>query len=90
VDEALNLRSSQKPSDPEANTQYIFLNELAKETDNREELRDQILNVLLAGRDTTASLLSNMFFELARHPEIYAKLREEVSGLGGKEPTYEV
>jgi len=89
VDEALNLRSSQKPSDPEANTQYIFLNELAKETDNREELRDQILNVLLAGRDTTASLLSNVFFELARHPEIYAKLREEVSGLGGKEPTYE-
>jgi cytochrome P450 len=65
------------------------LNELAKETDNREELRDQILSVLLAGRDTTASLLSNMFWELARHPEVYAKLREEASFLGGREPTYE-
>ncbi|KAE9377405.1 cytochrome P450 alkane hydroxylase-like protein [Stipitochalara longipes BDJ] len=89
VDEALALRTAQKYSKVNSESQYVFLNELAKETDNREELRDQILNVLLAGRDTTASLLSNTFWELARHPEIYSKLREEVSFLGGREPTYE-
>ncbi|PMD48008.1 cytochrome P450 [Hyaloscypha variabilis F] len=89
VDQALALRASAKSSKPGGDSQYVFLNELAKETDDREELRDQILNVLLAGRDTTASLLSNMFWELARHPEIYAKLREEVRFLGGREPTYE-
>jgi cytochrome P450 len=89
VDRALALRNSSKDPKAGERSQYIFLNELAKETDDREELRDQILNVLLAGRDTTASLLSNMFWELARHPEIYNKLREEVSGLGGREPTYE-
>lgn len=89
VDEALALRKSAKYSESNGNSQYIFLNELAKETDDREELRDQILSVLLAGRDTTASLLSNMFWELARHPEIYAKLRDEVSALGEREPTYE-
>ncbi|KAF8848456.1 cytochrome P450 [Acephala macrosclerotiorum] len=89
VDEALALRNSQKASGPEETSQYIFLHELARETGDRQELRDQILNVLLAGRDTTASLLSNMFFELARHPKIYAKLREEVSHVGGREPTYE-
>ncbi|PMD60119.1 cytochrome P450 alkane hydroxylase-like protein [Hyaloscypha bicolor E] len=89
VDEALALRKSTKSSESEENSQYIFLNELAKETEDREELRDQILNVLLAGRDTTASLLSNMFWEFARHPEIYVKLREEVAAFGGREPTYE-
>ena len=30
-----------------------------------------------------------MFFELARHPEIYAKLRQEVKELGGRAPTLE-
>jgi Cytochrome P450 len=89
VDEALVLRNSPKDAESGQHSQYIFLNELAKETDDREELRDQILNVLLAGRDTTASLLSNMFWELARHPEIYDKLREEISVLKGREPTYE-
>jgi hypothetical protein len=89
VDEALTLRRSQKFPDSKQGSQYIFLNELAKETEDREVLRDQILSVLLAGRDTTASLLSNLFWELARHPEIYEKLREEVKGLQGRVPTYE-
>jgi cytochrome P450 len=88
VDEALELRNSNSTKLDTA-SQYIFLNELAKETDNRPVLRDQILSVLLAGRDTTASLLSNMFFELARNPVIYEKLRNEVAGLKGEPPTYE-
>jgi cytochrome P450 len=86
VDKALELRNSTKL---DTTSQYIFLNELAKETADRSILRDQILSVLLAGRDTTASLLSNMFFELAKNPVIYEKLRDEVSGLKGVPPTYE-
>jgi cytochrome P450 len=89
VDEALAMRNASKGSKSEETSQYIFLNELAKETGDRTELRDQILNVLLAGRDTTASLLSNTFWELARHPEVYARLREEVSFLNGREPTHD-
>jgi len=30
------------------------------------------------GRDTTAATLSWLFYELAYHPEFYAKLRKEV------------
>ncbi|THC92955.1 hypothetical protein EYZ11_007573 [Aspergillus tanneri] len=55
---------------------YIFLQELAKETRDRTELRNQLLHILLAGRDTTAGLLGWTFYLLARHPHIYAKLRE--------------
>ena len=46
------------------------------------------MNVLLAGCDTTASLLSNLFFRLAKHPAIWDKLRREVAGLQGWAPTY--
>ncbi|KAH0393748.1 hypothetical protein KCU89_g12089, partial [Aureobasidium melanogenum] len=48
-----------------------------------------MLNVLLAGRDTTAGLLSNAFHVLSRHPDIWKKLRAEIATLGGRLPTYE-
>lgn len=37
---------------------FEFFDQLAKESANETDLRDQILNVLLAGRDTTACALS--------------------------------
>jgi len=58
--------------------EYNFLEELTAKTTSRAQLRDEILGVLLASRDTTAALLSNMFYALARRPHIYAKLRAEV------------
>lgn len=54
---------------------YIFLEALATQTQDPIELRSQLLNILLAGRDTTASLLGWLFFSLARDPTRYAKLR---------------
>ncbi|KAJ4412103.1 hypothetical protein N0V82_008853 [Gnomoniopsis sp. IMI 355080] len=57
---------------------YVFLNELAKDTEDPIVLRDQIVNILLAARDTTAGLLAFVFFMLARKPDIWAKLRADV------------
>lgn len=57
---------------------YVFLDELAKQTTDPSILRDQALNILLAGRDTTASLLSWIFLMLAEHPEVFSRLRQEV------------
>jgi cytochrome P450 len=57
---------------------YVFLEELATRTRDPVELRAQLLNILLAGRDTTASLLSWLFHQLLRNPEIFAKLREAI------------
>lgn len=37
---------------------YVFLDFLEQHTSNRIELRSQIINILVAGRDTTACLLS--------------------------------
>jgi cytochrome P450 len=94
VDEAVAYRERRDQelagkTEDEKEEKYIFIHELAKKTKDKRRLRDELINILLAGRDTTASLLSNMFFELAKKPQIWAKLREEVGQLNGRLPTYE-
>ncbi|CAH2354609.1 cytochrome P450 52A12 [[Candida] railenensis] len=76
VQKALNASSSEL--EEKSKDSYIFLYELVKETRNPITLRDQLLNILVAGRDTTAGLLSFTMFELARNPNIWAKLRDEI------------
>ncbi|KAK6854201.1 cytochrome P450 alkane hydroxylase [Apiospora arundinis] len=75
---ALYGSRDEKEADETANKKYVFLEELVKETRNPIELRDEVLNMLVAGRDTTASLLTTSLFMLARHPEIWNRVRTEV------------
>ena len=57
---------------------YTLIGELVKETQDRDSLRHQIMNVFFPARDSTAIGVSNVFFQLARHPRVWHKLREEV------------
>jgi len=61
---------------PGAKEKYIFLEALVAETRDPIELRSQLLHILLAGRDTTASLLGWLFMCLSRDPARYKKLRD--------------
>lgn len=56
---------------------YVFLHALAQDTQDPAELRSQLLNILLAGRDTTASTLGWFFYTLAdpQYNHYYTKLR---------------
>lgn len=68
----------------------VFLDELAKHEEvDADRIRDETLNILLAGRDTTASLLAIMWFVLAREPEVWKKLQNEVDELNGELPSYD-
>ena len=73
----------------DGNTRYYFLEELVKAEMDPEKIRGHVMNILVAGRDTTASLLSSLFFTLAQRPDVYSKLQEEVAYLKGRSPTYE-
>ncbi|WP_188316896.1 cytochrome P450 [Solihabitans fulvus] len=42
------------------------------------EVRTQVMNILMAGTETTATALSWVFHELARHPEAERRVHEEV------------
>ncbi|KAL5419713.1 hypothetical protein PMIN03_000317 [Paraphaeosphaeria minitans] len=57
---------------------YVFLDSLASETDDPVEIRNQLLSILVAGRDTTAACLSFMFLMLAQHPDVFSKLRKTI------------
>ncbi|KAJ7909793.1 cytochrome P450 [Mycena leptocephala] len=67
-----------------------LLDHLVNYTDDHTILRDEILNITTAGRDTTASLLTFTIYVVAEHPEILAKLREEILRVVGpmQRPTY--
>ncbi|KAI1806635.1 cytochrome P450 [Daldinia bambusicola] len=70
---------------------FTFLHSIARYTRDRKVLRDQIIAVLLAGRDTTAATLSWAFYELSHYPEKYSRLRNEILSSVGRtrSPTYE-
>ncbi|KAF2657797.1 cytochrome P450 52A12 [Lophiostoma macrostomum CBS 122681] len=57
---------------------YVFLEALLESTRDPIELRGELLNIMLAGRDTTASLLSFVFVYLEQHPKVFAKLRATI------------
>ncbi|QMW36691.1 hypothetical protein AFCA_013178 [Aspergillus flavus] len=73
----------------ETKRRYILSHKLASRTSDKQRMVDELINVLLAGRDTTGSLLGNLFFMLAKNPVIWAKLRAEVAVLQNRPPTYE-
>ena len=52
----------------------------------REELIDQIGVFFLAGHETTASVLTWVFFVLSQRPDIAARIRRDVAGVVGEGP----
>lgn len=57
---------------------YVCIQEMAEFTQNRYELRNQIINIFFPARDTAALAFGNIIFYLSRHPEWFKCLREEV------------
>ena len=91
IEQALRLTPEELEMKTKSDDGYTFLHALASYTRDRKVLRDQIVGVLLAGRDTTASTLSWLFYELSSHPEVARKLRREIAEVVGlqRPPTYE-
>jgi len=83
VQTAISSRSLSKPpiTSPALNAEkerYNLLHALANDIDDSTELRDQLLALFVAGRDTTASLLSWLFILLSQHPHTLSTLRAEI------------
>ena len=56
----------------------------------RQRMRDELVTLMLAGHETTASTLSWAFYLLDRHHEIWERVHAEaVSVLGDRVPVYE-
>ncbi|KAF5374195.1 hypothetical protein D9758_004628 [Tetrapyrgos nigripes] len=67
-----------------------FLEHLVKLTKDKKVIVDELLNILLAGRDTTASLLTFSIYVLTQLPNVYSRLRSEIDEkVGSRRPTYD-
>ncbi|KAF8308494.1 cytochrome P450 [Clavulina sp. PMI_390] len=67
-----------------------LLEHIAESTEDVKLVRDELINILLASRDTTASLLSFLFYLLALDPVRLEKLRTEIlSHVPCGSPTYD-
>jgi cytochrome P450 len=54
-----------------------------------KQLRDEIITILLAGHETVANALTWTWYLLARHPQVEARLHQELDRvLGGRAPTF--
>lgn len=92
IDKALETKNNLKPNGQSENAgphRYILLNEMAKQTQDKLDLRSQILAVFMPSRDTTAFLVSNAIHALARRPESWTRLRQELLALGSQPFTFE-
>ena len=80
IQQAITDRAAAKDAKSDRHS-YVFLHELLDQTNDPVRIRSELLNILLAGRDTTASLLSNIWYEISRRPTMFTKLQQEVSTL---------
>ncbi|KAI9572476.1 cytochrome P450 [Boletus coccyginus] len=55
-----------------------LLEHLVHYTEDQKVLRDETLNIMIAGRDTTAATLTFAVYMLSQHPDVLARLREEI------------
>jgi cytochrome P450 len=58
ADQIIDRNLSRDLKHTERQKKYVFLDFLARNTPDRKALRSQIINILVAGRDTTACLIS--------------------------------
>jgi len=69
--------------------QAPLLHQLLQGAFPQENIRDQIITILIAGHETTANLLGWVFDLIARHPQVGESLHQELRGLGDEPLSYE-
>lgn len=76
-----------KSEEERESKRYMFLNELLRTGESDEVIRDHLMSIFTAGRDTTTSILSYLFFELSRQPNVVAAIQQEMEDLKMDDPS---
>ncbi|TLD09603.1 hypothetical protein PspLS_11725 [Pyricularia sp. CBS 133598] len=94
IDEALAMTPEQLDDMDRKDHGYKLIHACVATSRDPRYLRDEMMSILIAGRDTTATTMAWMFYELARNPAVLADLRREIEvtvgvGPGAREPTFQ-
>ncbi|BCB74093.1 cytochrome P450 [Phytohabitans flavus] len=90
VDDLVRRRGERPPGDDALSRLIESTTREADPLVGRQRMRDEMVTLLLAGHETTASTLSWTFYLADQHPEVWERLRAEaVEVLGDRLPTFE-
>lgn len=64
---------------------FAALDSLLRQERDPELVRDQFMNLLLAGRDTSGASLCWAFYALAREPQVLTRIRQEIENIVGRD-----
>ncbi|KAI0916862.1 hypothetical protein AcW1_007802 [Taiwanofungus camphoratus] len=83
IQEALNRKQGLKAGSKHVeengtSERQTLLDQLIEMTDDVKLIADETINILIAGRDTTAATTSFLTYFLALHPHVLKRLREEI------------
>ncbi|KAL5335182.1 cytochrome P450 [Aspergillus crustosus] len=79
VDDA--LKDLRETGEEAAFARHPFILDLFKDLQDPKLVRDQLMNVLIAGRDTTPCLMSWACYQLVRHPASMERLQQEIASV---------
>ena len=82
IEKAIADEKARVANNDDSPQRHTFLSDIVKSTQDRPRLCAEFLNILLAGRDTTESFLSSLFFTLSQRPDIFHKLQKEIDDSG--------
>ena len=83
---AMELRKTEKLGSASSET-YVALEPLLRHEQDPKPIRDQYMNLILAGKDSSGALLSWVFYALAREPLLVTELVEEIECMLGPDET---
>ena len=90
VNELIDQRSRKEPGDDLLGMLYSAVDQKGDPVFSRQEIRDEVVTLLIAGHETVASSLTWSWYLLAQEPEARKALRSEARAiLEGHSPTYE-
>jgi cytochrome P450/NADPH-cytochrome P450 reductase len=65
---------------------HIFTQRFIGQGLTDSNIQAQMLTFLVAGHETTSGMLSFAMTHILKHPDVYARIRQEVDTVLGKEP----
>jgi cytochrome P450 len=88
VAERRGTEGSADDADPPMDLLSILLRAQNRGEQSDEQLRDEMVTMLLAGHDTTALTLTYAFYLLSEHPEAERRVHEELDAVLDGPPTF--
>jgi cytochrome P450 len=81
---------NEKTYDRQRQLRYVLIDETAKQIRNPMALRYEVMNIFLPVFESSAVMVSNALFHLARDSRLWGKLRAQAVSLGDQDLTFEL